>query len=420
MPVITGEIVKRSADSITSHLGTSRGWNTPWGDNERLQIQGFNGSEQLVAVKRSLSWYNRSSSYVQCSVQTLAGRVDVWIDKSSMTKRLCNSVAGVLKIGEALGQTEQDNVIRKIAKKCLKDVKTGDIQELRHTVFNSDVLFLSEEAVTQLPHSQFLLCADRINRNWSSYPELMELRHQYQSQLVPVCTSFEGGRFNIEMLKRSEVSKLPGVRQQGDVYITRSAFEQRSQLPSVKTKEDLDRFVQSLKTTADAIPWEYGSDGCYARAQFIIDMLVLSGFPKEDLFKQYIHIPNTGWNYHVAVGVRLNLVDDYIIDPLVETEQVLTPRDWAQAFKPKDANIWNVHNHGDVREDGRFGDGSPLEVDKLMMFTAHIDTYLNVEGRKTIVRQTREDLEENTETLAVYRLKLEVNALRNRQISVRS
>jgi hypothetical protein len=47
-------------------------------------------------------------------------------------------VAGVLKIGEILGQGEQDNVLRQLAKKYLKIESSASIEDLRAKVFNYD------------------------------------------------------------------------------------------------------------------------------------------------------------------------------------------------------------------------------------------------------------------------------------------
>ena len=156
----------------------------------RVKIDGIDGQEHWVAAKKSLGIFNAKDDFVKCEVQSLKGRTEVvWIDKDSMKKRMCNSVAGVLKIGEVLGKDEQDKVIFELAKK-LPNVNPYDtMAELREKVLNDttshtesgcehglltldinsianmtdDQIVLLKERICSLPDNDFIQLKDRLS-----------------------------------------------------------------------------------------------------------------------------------------------------------------------------------------------------------------------------------------------------------------
>lgn len=143
---------------------------------------------------------------------------------------------------------------------------------------------------------------------------LLESRKKYQETLVPVCTSCEEGEIpTIAMMPKSDVSHYSRLKN-GNIYLSPTAYGQyaqkKYQTPKLPTnKEELDAFVNKLFIqTNGLIAWDRLSRGCNRRAQFLIDLLALYGFPQEKLGKQYMHFPDgCHWSYHVAPVITMDI-----------------------------------------------------------------------------------------------------------------
>jgi hypothetical protein len=206
----------------------------------------------------------------------------------------------------------------------------------------------------------------------------------------------------------------------------------------VPTRSELDSLVRCLASkkalpTGDSrsalIPWEYTADACYARAQVVIDLLLLLGIPGANVQKQYVYIPSRfkngdapRWNYHVAVKVTLADGTSWILDPSLAADRALSLEEWIGlqrgSASPK-ASMPIMHKTFDpeILTDEEF---EPLTVDCnedkcITMALPHkFETQFNaVTGQFKITKFEEQDREMDITMLAISRFKIEKEWLTN-------
>lgn len=190
---------------------------------------------------------------------------------------------------------------------------------------------------------------------------LLDSRKKYQETLVPVCTSCESGQMpKIEMMPKSEVAGFKRLNK-GNIYLHPLACGQYNETQSnppklPTTKEELDAFIGMLFShTNSFIPMENTRKGCNRRAQLIIDLLTLYGFPQEKMGKQYIHFPTSHhWSYHVAPTITIDIEGSpttFIIDLSLSTTKALTLDAWISDLKEEDGKKTIHHVPGVKKPD---------------------------------------------------------------------
>jgi hypothetical protein len=108
----------------------------------------------------------------------------------------------------------------------------------------------------------------------------------------------------------------------------------------IPTRKELDEAVKKFATLKDVLPWDFGMDGCYARAQVMIQQLLLMGIPKENLGKAYLLFPiGENWTYHVTPIVKTDTGEWVSVDPAMDAEETSTIPDWADFMTPEGAPI---------------------------------------------------------------------------------
>lgn len=173
--------------------------------------------------------------------------------------------------------------------------------------------------------------------------ELDTLRTATQKKkITPLCTGVNKGKApDFQMVTEDRIP--PACPHIGHFYLTPAARQQfisRPKLP-LKKKSDLDAFVKTLPKPSMLIPWTYTEDGCYARANIIIDMLKLAGVHPKYLSKQFIGIPKSmrgsgpanAWTYHVAPKITLSDGSQWIIDPALDPNKAMSLTNWIDKQK---------------------------------------------------------------------------------------
>lgn len=209
--------------------------------------------------------------------------------------------------------------------------------------------------------------------------------------------------------------------QLGHFYLSIRAASQLSILRKTPptTKKDVDALVRLLAMANGFIPWSYLRDGCSSKVRTAIDYLLLWGIPKTCLGKQFICIPKkfrapgarNGWNYHVAIYVKLPNGDKWIIDPGLSKTRALTLTEWIDKQKLLPSSIYPMP----MADLGHF-DAKRYE-EKELIYKTSVCTLLTTgpdisvvdqefQENKLILGKT-EASHETLEKLAVLRSKLE-------------
>jgi hypothetical protein len=177
-----------------------------------------------------------------------------------------------------------------------------------------------------------------------------ERKRYHEKNAILVFTSIGGFKDGKVVLPtyvlrtREEIlSSFSSFKIRNGIYFTQDAWKQyglRHRTQSV-SKEHLDSLVQALQKM-DLFAWDYDQDGCFARADMVIQFLMVMGVPSENLFKHYV-FPSTsnsltlkgrsvGWQYHVAPVIKLANKTDWVIDPVVKRDGVLSLKEWVQSL----------------------------------------------------------------------------------------
>lgn len=155
-----------------------------------------------------------------------------------------------------------------------------------------------------------------------------------KNDYVVICTSIRNSLPACKIVHKSEISDK--YRRVGEIYLSPEAIQDFSAMRAgaPRTREELDRIVQTLAKLVHIVPYGYSKDGCYARARFAVDFMKLCGFHRTNMGKQYVFIPEKfrvagkNWVYHVAPVVRLIDGSSWIIDPALFTKRAVSVREW--------------------------------------------------------------------------------------------
>lgn len=217
-----------------------------------------------------------------------------------------------------------------------------------------ELLRKDKEAISQLTHTQFKkFCAlvnplfqrgkEKLHRCKmvdTAYSEAIASRVTRQLKaFVPICITMqpEEDSTPYRFVTKKERSQYPSL-EKGCINLTKEAERQYKDMPKSppRTKEDLDILVKGLAAQSDLMLWN-GAEGCYARCQTAIDLLILSGVPKDNIRKQYVMLPRhvrnpktpmNKWSFHTAPIVRLEDGTSWILDPAIAPDRALRLFEW--------------------------------------------------------------------------------------------
>lgn len=316
----------------------------------------------------------------------------------------------------------------------------------RHSNAGPTFLKKHKDEISLMPHRQLkTLCSTmkpvlqrgsqnpaRQQKVQHAIDQIREDRLIHQSDFcLPVCSSLGSERVLPEYELASEwekplLERLP----HGSIYVTPETLAQLNSAPKSppKTREDLDALVQEFHKQSNLFPWDYLDDGCYARAQVMIDFLTLCGVPQDKMAKQYVmipkdyragfhgsHAPDQTWNYHVAPIITLPDGSRWVIDPSLSKDKAISLDEWISLQKRTDSSLppMESENWGKLEVDPSDEDSFDFTYDpnKALIFHTNIDTslfsispdlrFLNMQPLDTTNR------DKEMERLAEYREELE-------------
>lgn len=252
-------------------------------------------------------------------------------------------------------------------------------------------------------------------------------RKRCQKDQVVLCTSIWGEN-GFPVVRMAEKSELPQHgRQIGEIYLSESAQKQfaRQSAMSLRDTDELDRIVSALYRLSDIVPWAYREDGCYARARFMNDFLILAGVPKKNLAKQYVFLPqdkqielenDSYWIYHVAPLITLRDGSSWILDPGLSPDRPLKLKEWFARQKEHPEEPLTILDKGYLHiPPGKEMFGKVDPKGKLgMTFTAGPFSSVDVnDEREYTVIDGASDEEEVLADFADYRAELEKPLLKD-------
>lgn len=217
-----------------------------------------------------------------------------------------------------------------------------------------DLLRKDKRVISEMTHTQFKKFCAQVNPLFqrgqkklhrrklvdAAFSETITSRVTRQLKaFVPVCTTMQPGKdmTPYRFVTKRERSQYPHL-EKGCINLTKEAEGQYKDMPKTppRTKEDLDALVKALGAQSDLMLWD-GAEGCYARCQTAIDLLILSGVPKENIRKQYVMLPRhvrnpkapmCKWSFHTAPLVRLEDGTCWILDPAIAPDKALRLFEW--------------------------------------------------------------------------------------------
>ena len=252
---------------------------------------------------------------------------------------------------------------------------------------------------------------------------LREFREEYQcSHCVPVITSAkEPGKLpKWEMMSEKQIpDSFPS---RGPFRLRPSAERecQTLQKDIPTTKKKLDELVKALQAEKDLLPCQYTRDGCYARAQLIIELLVMSGVPRNAIQKQYVCIPKKheafNWVYHVAPIVTLDDGSKYVIDPSL-FDKAVSLGSWIKKQRTSQMVTLIPEDKGMLQaKAGQIRKLTYNPKEKITTFTSDCNTELvhidPLEGRINLKTVTDSTCKYYLDKLAGFRLLLEKDFLK--------
>lgn len=303
-----------------------------------------------------------------------------------------------------------------------------------------DLLRKGKTELSRLSHKEFRsLCFKKIRPllEWGielparqttvieTIKKFQKYRARIQRKLiVPLCTTVGGAGFlpKYRMVKKSKLP--PGCQQFGEFHMSPQAQREFSSMTPKppQTKDELDVLIQQLRKETDLFPWLYRAEGCFARARFLIDFLLLSGISKESLSKQYIFAPQAyrkegvmkGWDYHVAALVTLQDGTSWVIDPSL-SKTALKVEDWVakQTIRSEKSDI---RDHGYIARNRRGKIRKQFSDDYSLVFRAGpytIISNIDFNSKTLTLNYLGSDEEETLDELALNRAKIEVRWLKH-------
>jgi hypothetical protein len=220
---------------------------------------------------------------------------------------------------------------------------------------------------------------------------LQQARSEYQTSCVtPVFTPIAPG-----LIPRCELRE-PSPHLNKGMHVTRELDKSTPYFPTMK---DLDALVRHLSSRSDIFPWAHTEDGCYARAQLIVQFLIQMGVPEESISKIYLMVPQHkfNWRYHVAV-----IVNGMVIDPGYNPNNTIPAKNWIGMQKAKSEPLIDLG----IRNEAYFS----YEPRECTVFTTQHDMSMGVneyQGRINLKPEDDSIIDLNVRTLAKYRSKLD-------------
>lgn len=319
---------------------------------------------------------------------------------------------------------------REQAARCLQ-------RSWRRSNVGIDCLKKGKESIAELHHGAYMRFVERVKpllkKNRFSRPRRQRVEIALNamksrrtvvqiSRSIPLITSYRSnGSHEFTFLSSSADLSSFSCLKDRFCHLTNHAYGEFAAAPKSppKTKEDLDRLVRTIGLQTDLIPWGNTSDGCFARGQLTMNLLILAGVPFSSISQQCAIVPRafrssglaSEWGFHTAPVVRLEDGSMWVIDPTLSPLFALSPENWIDRQK----NIFctaSIKNAGDVSgiSDVRF---SPEKECLLLRISPN--QYLNTEGRKSgiiLINKLNDFAMKNElEFMAQCRLELEKRVL---------
>lgn len=221
-----------------------------------------------------------------------------------------------------------------------------------------DCIKQGEKSIAELPPDKFEKAVERISRGWKKRAKAIGAQNEnsvrfakeaairkdlelsriyYQTTNIhPVFTPIGQG-----LVPPCQMKDLTPA--DGTTFAHISATSCEMPTDYTPTKKEMDDLVKSLSLRKDIFPWGHKRDGCYGRAMMILRYLLLMGVPEHHLAKFYFVVPpslatpiegDLKWRYHVAAVVKLSDGSAAVLDPALDSLQVLTLKDWLSLQTP--------------------------------------------------------------------------------------
>lgn len=247
-----------------------------------------------------------------------------------------------------------------------------------------------------------------------------------QKELTPVFISVGQAKKGVlPTCTLTQNIKNSNMKLQNGIYLTKEAQQefQKIQKYIPASKKELDDLVQALRKE-DVFPWGYADDGCYARANIMIEYLRLMGIPESNLFKHYVVTSSLSieddegndisWRYHVAPLIRLADGTEWVIDPSLDKLHVLSKSEWVQKQNPQEKR----RDLG-MQNKARFDYPKDECVSFTTNYNLQMDNLNDCLGQVSQSAITSDTMKQQVQVLADYRQELEdryLNSLRNSPI----
>jgi hypothetical protein len=205
------------------------------------------------------------------------------------------------------------------------------------------------EKISQLYHLRFKSFIERHVMRLSN-PEITDLerkaisvREKHKEYCIPVIISLPNPGQPLTLPQISFVSRsmLSNIFVERDgLYFTPAAAKQydarlENSSQMICDKATLDGVVCQI-AQSDLFGWEYPTDGCYARSDYIGHFLHAAGVPTQMISKVFVFSKDAALNgnlhhkYHVATCIRLPDQTEWIIDPLIDPNHALSLTEWTE------------------------------------------------------------------------------------------
>ena len=168
----------------------------------------------------------------------------------------------------------------------------------------------------------------------------------------------------------------------------------------IPNREAMDKAAVEIGKRKELFPWDFHADGCYARAQMMLQHLYLMGIPEENLGRTYLLFPaGKNWGYHVAPIVKLNTGEWVVIDPAMNEEGASTLDEWANYMGDGTVKLGQKHL--------RDGDTFNYDSSKYNLFTVDFHTNMysldTAAGTASLTKESNAGLYSNLHVLGKYR-----------------
>lgn len=293
------------------------------------------------------------------------------------------------------------------------------------------------QGILEMPHVPYLALAKRLkpllkrglnntareNQIIMGIASFLVKRHLKQRAIcLPLFTSAgKGGMARCTFI--DPTSNLSSFRSCKDryCYMTPQAyleFLKASKSPP-KTKDDLDKLFSLIAEQVNLIPWRHTEDGCDARAQAAINLLILAGIPSASITQLCLVMTRNyraegapkNWGYHIAAVVKLEDGSSWVMDPSLHPSGFVEPEQWIKLQR-------NNKFNNKVKECGDCSKSTAVlfsTLDCCLSFTIRHDQFLDARRKKLgeirVVNYHKLQMIADLDALAQFRYELEKNKL---------